>query len=133
MVPLLLDEQHTAAMTELLREDPRPVAWWETAAECVSALRRREREGLPRAQVNEALELLEALAREWTEVRPADQVSAQAIRLLAVHPLKSADAFQLSAAIASRADSEARSDFVCLDERLADAARREGFRTLPNP
>lgn len=131
LVPLLLDEQHTAAMLNQLREDPRPVVWWGTAAECTSAIRRRERQGLTHAEVDQGLGLLDSLASKWTEVQPSDQVKSRAVRLLAVHPLKSADAFQLSAALSWNADPGKDSDFVCLDERLADAARREGFRTLP--
>lgn len=50
--------------------------------------------------------------------------------LLARYPLRPADAQQLSAALIV-ADGEPQAmDFVCFDERLADAASREGFIVL---
>ncbi|MGK2931674.1 MAG: hypothetical protein ACSLFD_02685 [Solirubrobacterales bacterium] len=108
--------------------------WWGTLVECQSAIRRREREGLlDSGQVIEATDLLATLAGKWVEVQPGDRLRAKSIRLLGVHPLKAADALQLAAAEIWRGDSPTRTEFVCLDEHLADAARREGFRSLPNP
>jgi predicted nucleic acid-binding protein len=54
-------------------------------------------------------------------------VRQTAIRLLRVHPLRTADALQLAAAIAAAEDHPATLPFVTLDERLAQAAEREGF------
>jgi uncharacterized protein len=48
-----------------------------------------------------------------------------------VHPLRAADAFQLAAAQAWRQQDPSGASFVCLDERLRDAAAREGFSSLP--
>jgi hypothetical protein len=44
--------------------------------------------------------------------------------------LRAADALQLAGAVIA-AEHEPRSmDFVCLDDRLAEAASREGFRLV---
>jgi predicted nucleic acid-binding protein len=131
---LILVEPRTGEVSDLLREDWKQIVWWGTGLECQSAIRRHEREGslLPE-EAARALDLLEKLADDWTEVLPGNRVKADSARLLATHPLRAADALQLAAAISWRSDSAARPDFVCLDERLADAARREGFRSLPNP
>jgi predicted nucleic acid-binding protein len=48
-------------------------------------------------------------------------------RLLRVHALSAADALQLAAAIAASEADPASLALVTLDDRLAEAARREGF------
>jgi hypothetical protein len=53
-----------------------------------------------------------------------------ASRLLRVHPLRAADALQLAAALAAAKGDPSSLDVVCLDQRLSEAARREGFRVL---
>jgi hypothetical protein len=49
------------------------------------------------------------------------------VRLLRVHPLRTSDALQLAAAIVAAEDHPATMPLVTLDERLAQAADREGF------
>jgi predicted nucleic acid-binding protein len=44
-----------------------------------------------------------------------------------VHPLRAADALQLAAAVVAAEGIPASLSIVTLDERLAAAARREGF------
>jgi hypothetical protein len=53
-------------------------------------------------------------------------------RALAVHPLRSADALQLAAALTWRRDPARRPALVCVDEGLRDAAAREGFTPVPD-
>jgi len=50
---------------------------------------------------------------------------------VSVHELRAADAFQLAAARAASDGQPASLPFVTLDDRLALAARREGFAILP--
>jgi uncharacterized protein len=98
------------------------------AVSLISALARLEREGsLHASAVNEALPRLRALAGAWQEVQPVILVRPTAIRLLRVHPLRTADALQLGAAIVAAEGNPASLPFVTLDERLAQAAEREGF------
>ena len=52
----------------------------------------------------------------------------QRIRLLRVHGLRAADAFQLGAAISAAEDQPASLTLVTLDERLARAAQRGGIQ-----
>jgi predicted nucleic acid-binding protein len=132
LVPLLFSEGWSEQASELLREDASMVVWWGSRVECISALRRREREGaLGAADARRAVALLDALAGAWSEVLPSDPVRAQAERALAVHPLRAADALQLGAALAWRREPSRSAELVCLDERLRDAASREGFTALP--
>jgi hypothetical protein len=113
-------------------EDPSLVVWWATRTECLSALaRQRREERLDGSAETAARRVLEALAAEWSEVLPGDGLRRRAERLLSVHPLRAADAFQLGAALVwSRGDPASRS-IVSFDERLREAAEREGFTVLP--
>src|SRR3712207_4487997 len=104
------------------------VVWWTTRVECVSALVRRSREGLMGAEGEEQTRtVLRSLADNWLEVQPTVRLRSLAERILAVHPLKAADALQLAAALRwCEGEPEGRG-FVCLDDRLREAARKEGF------
>jgi hypothetical protein len=63
-------------------------------------------------------------------VQPVDPVRAMAVRLLRLHPLRSADGLQLAAAIVAAEHEPSSLEFVGLDERLNEAASREGFRVV---
>ena len=52
-------------------------------------------------------------------------------RLLAVHPLRAADAFQLAAALQWCGGRTKDVGFVSFDARLREAGYREGFTLLP--
>jgi hypothetical protein len=128
IVPLLVDEPPSAALLALIERDPVMLVWWGTPVECVSALARREREGaLANADATRAIDRLRRIAAGWQEVLPYDGVRSAAQRLLRVHPLRAADALQLAAAILASEHEAESLEFVCLDERLNDAAGREGF------
>lgn len=102
--------------------------WWGTEIECVSAVARLEREdALADKAMIAALERLDLLVEAWNEVQPVAAVRGTARRLLRVHQLRAADALQLAAAVVAAEGVPASLDLVTLDERLAAAARREGF------
>jgi predicted nucleic acid-binding protein len=130
---MLVAENASSSVSTLLDQDGEVIAWWGTPVECVSALARREREGnLAPPALEVALLRLDALRVAWAEVQPGDRVRSVATRLLRTHPLRAADAFQLAAAIAAAEDRPETLAFVTLDDQLAGAARREGFRvTIP--
>jgi predicted nucleic acid-binding protein len=128
---LLLDEAARPALETQLDADPAMAVWWATSVECVSAIARREREArLPLAGATAAVARLRALALEWHETPASEAVRATAERLLRVHPLRAADALQLAAAIVASGHDPSSLEFVCLDDRLADCATREGFRVV---
>lgn len=132
VVPLCLIEPETPRVRALIDRDPALVVWWGTRTECVSALSRRQREGrLGVTAIEGARAALAALAGEWTEVVPSETVRDRTERLLAVHNLRAADGFQLAAALLWARGRTAAHELVALDERLREAARREGFRILP--
>ncbi len=76
------------------------------------------------------MQRLDSLAAAWDEVHPGERIRRTARRLLRVHPLRAADALQLGAALVGADNHPESLDFVTLDTRLADAARREGFQVL---
>ena len=130
VVPLLLRQPQSPHARSFLEEDPDVVVWWGTPVECASAFARLRREGLL-AETHEA-ELardLERLRRGWYEMLPGDHLRAQAMRILRLHPLRSADALQLAAAL-EWAGSPPSGALVTFDERLAGAAEREGFEVV---
>lgn len=128
ILPLLVGEAATDAMRAIAREDDSMLVWWATPVECVSALGRLEREGnVSDEAVVSAIERLDAFADAWNEVQPVAAVRRTARRLLRVHPLRAADALQLSAAVVACEGNPATLEIVTLDDRLVEAARREGF------
>jgi len=102
--------------------------WWGSQVECVSALARLEREGvLDELTVSLALGRLRQLASTWQEIDASDALREAAVRFVRVHPLRTADALQLAAAYLASERRPSSLEFVTLDERLAIAARKEGF------
>jgi predicted nucleic acid-binding protein len=132
VIPLCLDELQTASLRKFAEEDEAIVAWWATPVECYSAFARLRREELLTTKEEEqARTVLTALTAEWTEIEPSRSVREQAGRALLLHPLRAADALQLAAALVWSRGQTTGHHFVCLDQRLREAARREGFTLLP--
>lgn len=127
VVALLANEPRSHAVRDDHALDPVILTWWATIIECESALARRERQG---EDLDTGRGLLDLLAASWREVPPADDVRRIARRLVRVHPLRGADAFQLAAAITAADGIPERLPFVTLDARLAEAADREGFKVI---
>jgi len=131
IIPLVVGESKTPVVEKLLADDREITAWWGTIVECASAVARRERSG--EAMHDEVASMLERLGRlqtDWQEIAPTDDVRLTAQRFLRVHPLRSADALQLAAAIVAAEGSPQTLEFVSLDARLRAAAQREGFSVL---
>ena len=134
IVPLLMTEAATKALQELAGTDPAMLVWWATEVECGSAIARLERDAaLTAAAVTEAFDRLKRLGEGWHEVEPSDAVREAAVRFLRVHSLRAADALQLAAAFVAAERRPSSLEVVTLDERLAAAARKEGFRLTEGP
>jgi predicted nucleic acid-binding protein len=132
LVPLLLPEHASAVVTPLLAADAEPVMWWASPVECQSALQRRYREQtVTPAVVTAATERLRELVRLTDTIAPSDELRRRAGRLLALHPIRAADALQLAAALVWSEEQPHGEGFVTLDERLRVAAAKEGFRLYP--
>jgi predicted nucleic acid-binding protein len=132
VIPLLVDEPASPSVRSILARETRFAVWWTTPVECCSALERRCRlQELTEAGLDQAKAALEQLRSAWTEILPSELVRDRACRLLAVHDLRASDALQLAAALLWAGDRPAGRRFLCLDNRLRAAARREGFRLEP--
>lgn len=128
IVPLLVAEANTQTLQALLAQDSEILAWWATKIECASALARLERERMLEANgLQLAAERLNQVAGVWNEVEPSELVRDNALRFLRVHTLRAADALQLGAAFVASESRPPSLEFVTLDDRLAEAARKEGF------
>jgi predicted nucleic acid-binding protein len=131
LVPLLFAEPHSATLTALVGEDKELTIWWATPLECQSAMQRQREAPLAPAALTRATERLRALVELADTVSPTDEVRRRAARLVAVHPLRAADALQLAAALLWCEEQPHNEVFVSLDGRLRDAARNEGFDVRP--
>jgi predicted nucleic acid-binding protein len=131
LVPLMVRQSESRRIAELYRSDTSVLAFWATRVECCSAIARLERrQELAHAGTQEALHRLDQLARTWHEVQPSEPQRETARRLLRTHDLRAADALQLAAAFTAAEQRPSTLEFVCLDDRLATAAEREGFPVL---
>ena len=129
IVPLLVKEARTSFLQALARRDSDMLAWWGSQVECASALARLEREALLDGKgAALAFDRLKQLADGWHEIEPSEIIRENAVRFLRVHPLRAADALQLAAAFLAAERRPSSLEVVTLDERLADAARKEGFQ-----
>ena len=128
----LLDEPRSRTLIDAFDSDPVPVIWWGTPLECHAAVVRAVREKrVSREEATEAAERLREVRAQVREVAPLEAVRTRAMRLLSAHALRTADALQLAASLIWCEEQPASETFVCLDQRLRDAARREGFALLP--
>ena len=76
---------------------------------------------------------MKRLGEGWHEIEPSDGVREAAVRFLRVHSLRAADALQLAAAFVAAEQRPSSLEIVTLDERLAAAARKEGFVLTEGP
>jgi len=101
-----------------------------TYAELLATFARAEREGLlTQLQRRNIFEDIEDDFQKWTIVevrrRTLERVSALVLR----HPLRGYDAVQLAAALSVH-EQQVAVQFWSADERLTNAARAEGMRTM---
>lgn len=132
LLPLFVRESHSAVVEALAADDPDMMLWWAGPVECGSAVHRLRRQGV--FIVTGAAEVLARIGGALDAanvVQPGDELRDTALRLLATHPLRAADALQLAAALLWARGRPAGKPIVCLDERLRTAALLEGFTVLP--
>jgi hypothetical protein len=105
--------------------------WWGTPVEVNGAFTRllRMKQLTSRGQV-QAQVAFERLRGAWHELRPSDEIRAQAERLIQRFPLRAADALQLAAAHAWTLGRPRGRVFISGDNQLLEAAGQLGFLTL---
>ena len=131
IVPLLVAESTTRPLQALANRDSDLLVWWGSQVECASAIARLEREALLDLKgAASALHRLKQLADGWHEIEPSEIIRENALRFLRVHRLRAADALQLAAAFIAAERRPSSLEVVTLDDRLAEAARKEGFELI---
>jgi len=132
LVALVIEEASSASVEHLAAQDTEMALWWGARVECRSALTRRARDGrVPIGEAQRASTEIEMIAAEASETPPSEPLRLLACELVERHPLRAADALQLAAAVTARSGTTQPVEFVCLDQRLRQAAEREGFAVLP--
>lgn len=132
IVPLFVEEDASPTVRAIAQGTTELAVWWSTVVECAGALARRERRGeTDPDQVALARSTLGALAARWIEIPPTDTLRQSAHHLVLRYDIRTADAFQLAAALAASDRDPQSMPLVTLDARLAAAARGEGFTVLP--
>ena len=127
IVSLLVREENSDSLLDLREADRDMIVWWGTETECLSVLARREREGgLDRRATSLAEESLSKILGSAHEVQANTELRRIACRLLMTHPLRAADAFQLSALLVG-GSLITELPFITLDKNLSFAAAKEGF------
>ena len=128
VVPLLVRQKSSATVDAWLEADPGVALWTLSPIEIVSALWRLVREGaLPEEDALRGESRSGELVAASHVVVDIEAVKLRAGRVLRVHPLRAADALQLAAALVWGGDQPRDRILHTLDDRLAAAARREGF------
>lgn len=132
IIPLCVNSAQTRPLRRILEADHEMVVWWATPVECCSAFARTLREGLLNAKdEGRARQLLFTLSEVWAEVLPSNDLRQNACRILMLHSPRAADSLQLAAAMTWAGQNIPQHHFISLDQRLRQAAYREGFQVLP--
>ena len=133
IIPLCVDEPRTKVIKDIVKKDDSMVAWWGSPVECLSAFARLRRDNFLNASEEDRVrQLIHMLSTSWTQIEPSQDIRDMAGRLLRLHPLRAADSLQLAAALIWAEKNPKGHHFVCLDNRLREAARNEGFTLLPS-
>jgi uncharacterized protein len=130
IVPLIVEEASSSACRRLLRTDRVIAVWALSRVEVLSAIWREVRAGtMERSLAMQAGKRLDTLSAAWTEVDGLAAVRTRAERIVAVHPLRAADALQLAAALVLSRERP-HWPFVTGDRQLAGVAELEGFDVI---
>jgi predicted nucleic acid-binding protein len=128
VVPLLVEQSASTRAASWLESDGVIVLWTLTPVEVASAVHRLLRDG---TLDEEAARIAEARLDELVDsshvMLDLEPIKSTARRLLRVHSLRAFDALQLAAALHWSEGNPRGLALYTLDNRLALAARREGF------
>lgn len=130
IVPLCVPMENPGPSRRLMRQHA-PVVWWGTQVEVAGSFCRLKRQqALSQEQYEAAGRRLALLRKSWREMQPTNRLRELAETCLNRHPLRAADAFQLAAALVWCNEKPRNRAFICRDNRLTEAARREGFTAI---
>ena len=132
IVPIIVPTVRSTMLAGHLAADNDLTVWRGTPVECAAVLYRSHREeSIGQAALDAALVRLQAFTEDADTITPSEFVRRRASDFLAVYSLQPPEAFQLAAALAWCEGHPRGECFLSLDDRLSEAARREGFAVLP--
>ena len=132
LVPLFVHEKESELCAEAYHTDREILIWTLSKVEVFSALCRRMRDRTLDDQAFETVRnRMNDLFETVYEVAAVDRVKERAMRLLRIHPIRAADALQLAAVLVATQEKVDRLPVMCLDERLTEAVKLEGFEINP--
>ena len=127
LVPLCV-QQGLTAQAVTLHADHDIAVWWATPVEMASALARLLRmKQLDSRDWTKARKLAKRLADSWSVIQPSDALREKSIELVERYDLRTADSFQLAAALEWCEDSPQGRIFLTADRKLREAALLSGF------
>lgn len=129
LVPLVLEEQNSRPMRQLMLSDTNTVVSFMTAVELAAAIARRTGDREPQRRYA-ASRFLAAIQSGWTVADDYEEIVTRAGQLAARYGLRSGDAIQLASVLTITRES-GKLTFVSLDEELRAAALAEGLTVLP--
>lgn len=131
-MPLVVPEARSSDCIQIAKGDPHVAFWWATPVELRSAVAARHRSGMfSLHDLVTAQASIDHLLKHNTEIVPSEQIRSLALDLIRRYPLRAADALQLAAALSVFGSGPGSIEFVCLDDRLRDAALAEALIVLP--
>lgn len=127
LVPLCV-RQNITPRAMALNQMHDTVVWSATPVEIASALARLVRmKQLEPADWGKARRLAKRLADSWSVIQPSDKLRTKAINLVERYDLRTADSFQLAAALDWCEDAPQGRVLLTSDQRLREAALLSGF------
>jgi hypothetical protein len=128
IVPLLVAETTTERLQALGQRDPDMLAWWGSAVGCASTLARLERDAaLDPKSAELAFQRLRLVADAWHEIEPSEPVRENTVRFFSCACAAGRRCAAARRGLRCCGTPSASLQVVTLDDRLADAMRREGF------
>ena len=133
IIPLIVIEDQSQYCINAFKADNEIMVWTMSKIEVFSALCRRFREDslnektfdLAKTRMNDLFDIV-------FEIVALSKVKDRALRLLQVHTLRAADAMQLASILVATQEDTSKLPIMCFDDRLKQAAKREGFIVNPD-
>ena len=133
IIPLIVIEDQSQYCINAFKADNEIMVWTMSKIEVFSALCRRFREDslnektfeLAKTRMNDLFDIV-------FEIVALSKVKERALRLLQVHTLRAADAMQLASVLVATQEDTSKLPIMCFDDRLKQAAKREGFIVNPD-
>ncbi len=132
LVLLCINQTDSSRSRKLARRFKRKIAWWGTSIEIESAFSRLLGEGkMSKEDLRKARAVWQKLERTLLIIQPDEVLREIAKSLPEKYGLRALDSLQLAAALRYCKEKSRDYVFICFDEKLAEAAEKDGFTIFP--